>query len=72
MEKVNMTANSILAWVELEQGTATKKDIRKIWHAFPEYDNLIITSNEDPLSDLLGDGSWSLERALIAIGCENV
>ena len=32
-----MTANEILAWFGYSQGTATKSDIRRIWHSLPDY-----------------------------------
>lgn len=49
-----MTANDILRWFGFRQGTATKRDIRRIWFSLPD--------NFTPFSEI--------ERKFKDIGCE--
>ena len=49
-----MTAKEILEWLELEQGTATKSDIRRVWHSLPPE----------------GMGEGEVDAKFIRIGCK--
>lgn len=69
-----MTAQQVLSWLDMKQGTAKKSDILCVWHAFPLP---LCHVRAEPHSGLAKLGLqvgeyYTLERALEAIGCQKV
>ena len=64
-----MTADEILKWFEMSQGTAKKSEIRSVWNSFSDQGTECLPAS-DIKANLPGHGTYSLESALIAIGCE--
>lgn len=66
-----MKATEILQWLEIRQGSATKRDIVDLWRAWPDSDYVWV----EPGSSLERIGlqacnGYHIGSAFLAIGCE--
>ena len=66
-----MTAQQILNWLELKQGSARASDIRGVWAAFPDEGCVTVRPNSKLERIGLKNGqTYTLITALQAIGCD--
>lgn len=66
------TAKQILQWLGKEQGTASKRDIRAIWFAWPDSDECVFVRPGSRLeyAGLRVGNHYTMDSALQEIGCK--